>query len=45
MSTDYELQGWFPFDAEFVSESLGKGRAAINLTLAPTRVDVIGDSL
>jgi hypothetical protein len=30
---------WFPFDAELVSVDLGGGRKAINLQLAPTRVE------
>jgi len=30
--------GWFPFDAELVSVGLGAGRKAINLQLAPERV-------
>lgn len=36
---------WFPFDAELYSVSLGKAKNAINLRLAPQRVDQIGDSL
>jgi len=35
---------WFPFDAELVSVPLGKATAAINLQLAPQRVDqIVGD--
>jgi hypothetical protein len=36
---------WFPFDAELVSVGLGAGRKAINLNLAPTRVDTITEPL
>jgi len=36
---------WFPFDAELYSVSLGKARNAINLRLAPTRVDTIESDL
>jgi hypothetical protein len=32
-------QGWFPFDAELVSHDLGGGKKAINLQLAPQRVE------
>lgn len=32
-------QGWFPFDAELVAVGLGAGRKAINLQLAPTKVE------
>jgi hypothetical protein len=31
--------GWFPFDAQLVSVGLGAGRKAINLVLAPERVE------
>lgn len=31
--------GWFPFDAELVSVPLGKGKNAINLRLAPRKVE------
>lgn len=34
---------WFPFDAELVSVDLGGGRKAINLQLAPTRVESESD--
>ena len=37
--------GWFPFDAELVSVDLGKAKKAINLRLAPARVDVIDEPL
>lgn len=30
---------WFPFDGELVSVSLGAGRSAINLKLAPRKVE------
>lgn len=30
---------WFPFDAQLVSNGLGAGRKAINLVLAPERVE------
>lgn len=36
---------WFPFDAELYSVSLGKTRNAINLRLAPQRVDTIAEDL
>lgn len=36
---------WFPFDAEIVSVKLGSGKAALNLKLAPTRVDAIDGPL
>lgn len=35
--------GWFPFDAELVSVGLGSGRKAINLQLAPRRVEPLGE--
>lgn len=35
--------GWFPFDGELVSVGLGAGRKAINLQLAPTRVESAPD--
>lgn len=31
--------GWFPFDAYLEGKDLGGGMTALNLTLAPTRVD------
>lgn len=31
--------GWFPFDAELVAVPLGKGKTAINLQLAPRKVE------
>lgn len=34
-------QGWFPFDAELVSVGLGAGKKAINLQLAPRRVEAL----
>lgn len=36
---------WFPFDGELVSVGLGAGRKAINLNLAPQRVDQIEGDL
>lgn len=33
--------GWFPFDAELVPVPLGKGKTAINLQLAPRRVEAL----
>lgn len=38
-------QGWFPFDAELESVKLGGVKKAINLVLAPTRVDAITEDL
>lgn len=32
-------QGWFPFDGELVSAPIGAGKKAINLSLAPRRVE------
>lgn len=34
-------KGWFPFDAEIVGVDLGPGRQALNLRLAPRKVDTL----